>query len=103
MGLTSIISKIFGDKSSRDLKAIRPIVAQIQAEGPRLAALSNDELRAEIDKVRADIAAATAEDREAIEKLRAEVETLPFDQRQSLWDRIDKHEKNILDILETQL
>ncbi len=103
MGLTSIISKIFGDKSSRDLKAIRPIVAQIQAEGPRLAAMSNDELRAEIDKVRADIAAATAPDREAIEQLRAEVETLPFDKRQGLWDQIDKHEKNILDTLETQL
>ena len=103
MGLTSIISKIFGDKSSRDLKAIRPIVAQIQAQGPRLAELSNDELRAEIDKVRASLASATAADREAIEKLRAEVEALPFDQRQGLWDQIDKHEKNILDTLETQL
>lgn len=103
MGFTSIISKIFGDKSSRDLKAIRPIVAQIQAEGPRLQKLTNDQLRGEIDKVRADIAAATATDREAIEKLRAEVESLPFDQRQGLWDEIDKHEKNILDTLEQQL
>ena len=103
MSFTSIISKIFGDKSSRDLKAIRPIVEKIQAEGPRLAALSNDELRAEIDKVRADIAAATADDNAAIEKLRAEVETLPFDKRQPVWDEIDKHEKNILDTLETQL
>ena len=103
MGFTSIISKIFGDKSSRDLKAIRPIVAKIQEEGPRLAALSNDELRAEIDKVRADIAKATEADRLAIEKLREEVEALPFDKRQALWDDIDKHEKNILDILEDQL
>ena len=103
MSFTSIISKIFGDKSSRDLKAIRPIVEKIQAEGPRLAALSNDELRAEIDKVRADIAAATADDNAAIEKLRAEVDTLPFDKRQPVWDEIDKHEKNILDTLETQL
>ena len=103
MSFTSIISKIFGDKSSRDLKAIRPIVAKIQAEGPRLATLSNDELRAEIDKVRADMAAATAADREAIDRLRQEVETLPFDKRQSLWDDIDKHEKNILDILEDKL
>ena len=103
MSLTSIISKIFGDKSSRDLKAIRPIVAQIQAEGPRLAQLSNDELRAEIGKVRADLAAATAADREAIDALRNEVESLPFDKRQNLWDDIDRHEKNILETLENKL
>ncbi len=103
MSLTSIISKIFGDKSSRDLKAIRPIVAQIQAEGPRLAQLSNDELRAEIGKVRADLAAATATDREAIDALRNEVESLPFDKRQNLWDDIDRHEKNILETLENKL
>lgn len=103
MSLTSIISKIFGDKSSRDLKAIRPIVAQIQAEGPRLAQLYNDELRAEIGKVRADLAAATAADREAIDALRNEVESLPFDKRQNLWDDIDRHEKNILETLENKL
>ncbi|MDE5682991.1 MAG: hypothetical protein K2I39_02115 [Muribaculaceae bacterium] len=103
MSVTSFLKKIFGDKSVRDLKAIQPKLKAIKEEMPRVAALDNDGLRNEIDKVRAAIAEATAEDRAAIDKLREEVEALPFDQRQPLWDKIDAHEKSILDILEKQL
>ena len=35
--------------------------------------------------------------------LKIKVETLPFDERQPLWDQIDHHEKNILDTLENKL
>ena len=62
-----------------------------------------DQLRAQIDSVRADIAKATANDQEQIDKLRKDVESLPFDKRQPVWDKIDEHEKKILDILEDQL
>ena len=103
MSVTSFLKKIFGDKSVRDLKAIQPKLKAIKDEMPRVAALDNDGLRHEIDKVRAAIADATAEDRAAIDKLRVDVEALPFDQRQPLWDKIDAHEKSILDILEKQL
>ena len=103
MSVTSFLKKIFGDKSVRDLKAIQPKLKAIKEEMPRVAALDNDGLRHEIDKVRASIAEATAEDRAAVEKLREEVEALPFDQRQPLWDKIDAHEKSILDIIEKQL
>ena len=103
MSVTSFLKKIFGDKSVRDLKAIQPKLKAIKEEMPRVAALDNDGLRREIDNVRASIAEATAEDRAAIDKLREEVEALPFDQRQPLWDRIDTHEKSILDIIEKQL
>ncbi len=103
MSVTSFLKKIFGDKSVRDLKAIQPKLKAIKDEMPRIAALDNDGLRREIDNVRAAIAQATAEDRAAIEKLREEVESLPFDKRQPLWDKIDAHEKSILDIIENQL
>ena len=53
--------------------------------------------------MRADIDGATAEDRKAIEEARATIETLPVDQRQHLWDEIDRREKNILDTLEKKL
>ena len=103
MSFTGFLSKIFGDKSSRDRKLLQPLVDRINAIGPELKPLTNDELRARIDTVRADIDGATAEDRKAIEEARATIETLPVDQRQHLWDDIDRREKNILDTLEKKL
>lgn len=93
MSFTGFLSKIFGDKSSRDRKLLQPLVDRINAIGPELKPLTNDELRERIDTVRADIDGATAEDRKAIEEARATIETLPVDQRQHLWDEIDRREK----------
>ncbi|MDE6276900.1 MAG: preprotein translocase subunit SecA, partial [Muribaculaceae bacterium] len=103
MSLTGILKTIFGDKSTRDMKAIRPILNQVNALRPDMAKLTNDQLRENIDKVRADLAAATGPDQEAIDRLKAEVETLPFDKRQPVWDEIDAHEKKIIDTLEDKL
>ena len=103
MSLTGFLSKVFGNKSQRDLKAIRPIVDKIKALGPEMQGLTNDQLRDRISAVRADIAAAIADHQKAIEETKIKIETLSFDQRQPLWDSIDKHEKEILDIIEDKL
>ena len=103
MSFNSFLNKIFGNKSTRDLKEIQPIVNRIKALGPDMEKLTNDELRGKIAEVRADIKAATAPDNDEITRLRDEVETLPFDKRQPLWDDIDRREKNILDTIETKL
>ena len=103
MSFTTVLKKIFGDKSTRDLKSIQPILAKIKEQIPLMEQLDNDALRAKITEVRADIAAATKEDHDAIEKIRVEVEELPFEKRQPLWDKLDEHEKKILDIIEDKL
>ena len=103
MSFTSFLSNLFGNKSQRDLREIKPIVDKINALGAQTEALSNDELRASITNVKQQLADSTADDRQAIDDLKAKVETLPFDQRQPLWDEIDKHEKNIIEILEKEL
>ncbi len=103
MSFGTFLNKIFGNKSQRDLKEIQPILAKIQELGPQMKNLSNDELRQVIDQVRADITAATKADTDAIDDIKNRVESLPFDERQPLWNEIDKHEKNILDILEKEL
>ena len=103
MSFTTILKKLFGDKSTRDLKAIQPILAKVKEQIPVMEKLDNDGLRAKINEGRADIAAATQQDNDAIAKLRAEVEELPFEERQPLWDKIDVHEKSILDIIEDKL
>ncbi len=103
MSFTSLLKKVFGDKSTRDLKAINPILLQIKEKMPEMQKLSNDELRGRITDVRRDIAEATKADNDAIAELREQVETLAFEKRQPLWDQIDAHEKKILDIIEDKL
>ena len=103
MSLNSFLSKIFGNKSQRDLKEIKPSIDKINAIGPTLKDLTNDELRGKIQTVRDDIAAATRDDENAVAELKAQIEDLPFDKRQPLWDKIDEHEKHILDTLEEKL
>lgn len=76
MSLASFLSKIFGNKSTRDLKEIQPIVDKIKSLGPEMEAKTHDELRGVINDVRADIRAAVAADEEAVAKLRADIETL---------------------------
>ena len=103
MSFTSFLSKIFGNKSQRDLKEIMPIVEKIKALGPDMEKLSNDELRDSITRVRQSIADSTAALENSNKELRAKVEELPFDERQPIWDEIDNNEKKILDIIEDQL
>ena len=103
MSLNSFLSKIFGNKSQRDLREIQPIVRQINALKPEMEALSADGLRGRIDEVRADIRGALEPHEQAIRELREKLEQLPFDRRQPLWDEIDEHEKKSLDIIEEKL
>ncbi|HEX3384913.1 MAG TPA: preprotein translocase subunit SecA, partial [Mucilaginibacter sp.] len=54
--MLSFISKLFGNKSERDVKSIDPIVEQIRAEYAKLEGISNDELRAKTIAFKATIA-----------------------------------------------
>ena len=103
MSFNSFLSKLFGNKSTRDLKEIQPIINKIKAIEPELKNLSADELRRRIQAVRDDIAAATAADEKRVAEIRAEVETIHVDKRQPLWDELDKCEKHILDTIEDKL
>ena len=103
MSFTSFLNKVFGNKSQRDLKEIRPIVDSIKALAPEMEGLTNDELRGRITQVRQSIAASIADDESEIARLKSEVEEVPFEDRQPYWDKVDQHEKTILDTLEKQL
>lgn len=103
MSFLSFITKLFGNKSQRDLKEIEPVIKKIEALENEMKKLSNDELRAKVTSVRKDIKASVAPLEEENAKIRLEVEELPFDQRQPLWDKIDKNDKEMLDIIERKL
>lgn len=103
MSFQSFLTKIFGNKSTRDLKEIEPIVKQIEALEPEVKQLTIDQLRERIDAVRADIRDAVAPQNEENARLKVEVEELPFDERQPIWDKIDRNEKTMLDTIENKL
>ena len=42
MGLNSFLKSLFGDKSTRDMKLIQPIVEKVKAAYPEIKALDND-------------------------------------------------------------
>ena len=46
MGFNEFISKLFGNKATRDMKEIQPWVEKIKQAYPEIEKLSNDELRA---------------------------------------------------------
>ncbi|HEV7763594.1 MAG TPA: preprotein translocase subunit SecA [Thermoanaerobaculia bacterium] len=50
--IDKVLTMIFGSKHERDVKAMRPIVAEINALEPRVSALTDDELRAKTDEFR---------------------------------------------------
>ena len=64
MSFTSFITKLFGNKSTRDLKEIEPIVKQIEALEPEVKSLTIDQLRDRIAEIRADIKQATSAEKE---------------------------------------
>ena len=47
-----ILGKLLGNKSERDIKEIKPIVEAVNKEFERLSNLSNDELRAESQRLK---------------------------------------------------
>ena len=103
MGLIEFISKLFGNKASRDMRDIQPWVQKVKDAYPAIAGLSNDELRARTNALKEKIKAATAEDRKKIEELKASIEQTELEKREAIFTKIDKLEKEVLDKIEIVL
>ncbi|MBE6283865.1 MAG: preprotein translocase subunit SecA [Mediterranea massiliensis] len=103
MGFNEFLSSIFGNKSSRDMKEIKPWVEKVKAVYPEVAKLDNDGLRAKTEELKAYIRNSATQQREKVEKLKASVEETELEKREELFAQIDKLEKEILDIYEKAL
>ena len=103
MGLNSFLKSLFGDKSTRDMKLIQPIVDKIKAGYPEIKALDNDALRARTKEIQQYVQQSATEQKKQIEALKAKIEDTPIDERESIFNQIDKLEKEILDIYEKAL
>ncbi len=103
MGFSNIISSIFGNKSTRDMKEIQPWVNKIKAVYPEIVALDNDSLRARTEELKQFIRESVAGEREQMEELRKRVEETEIENREGLFAQIDKLEKEILEKYEKAL
>ncbi|MBQ3730169.1 MAG: preprotein translocase subunit SecA, partial [Muribaculaceae bacterium] len=103
MGLSDILKSMFGNKSTRDLKKIMPVVNQIKAIYPEIDALDIDSLRQRTADIRQQLNASVQDKRDEIERIKAEIETLDYEEREPLWKKVDDIQKEILDVLEEKL
>ncbi|MCF0198261.1 MAG: preprotein translocase subunit SecA [Bacteroidaceae bacterium] len=103
MNLLNLLTKLFGNKASRDMKAIQPLVEQVNAIYPQIQALSNDGLRERSAALRKQVQDAPAELRQQIADLKARIEQTELQDRAPIFAQIDKLEKEVLEVLEKAL
>ena len=103
MNFSKILKSLFGDKSSRDMKLIQPLVEKAKSFTPQVEKLSNDELRARTKAIQAQVQSAAKEQKDKIEALKATIEDTPIDERADIFAQIDKLEKEALEVYEKAL
>ena len=103
MNFTKILKSLFGDKSSRDMKLIQPLVEKVKAVYPSVEKLDNDALRARSKELQQQVQAAAKEQKQQIADLKAKIEETPIDERAEIFAQIDKIEKEALEIYEKAL
>ena len=103
MKIINFLSKIFGNKAQRDLKAIQPLVEMVKAVYPEIQALSNDELRAKTKEIQ-NLVQSSADDIKAqIAEVKKKIEETDIQDRAPLFAQVDKLEKEVLDTMEKAL
>ncbi|NDW09075.1 preprotein translocase subunit SecA [Dysgonomonas sp. 520] len=103
MAFSDFLTKLFGNKSQRDLKEINPVVDKIKAVYVDIEKLSNDELRAKTEELKRKIQESVVTERAKIAELKSNIENLELDQREDVWAEIDKLEKEITEKIEVVL
>ena len=103
MNFNKFLKSLFGDKSARDMKLIQPIVEKVKAAYPEVKSLSNDELRDKTKEIQTYVQTSANEQKAKIEELKGQIEELPIDKREDVFNEIDKLEKQVLDIYEEAL
>ena len=103
MNFNKILRSLFGDKSSRDMKLIQPLVEKVKAVYPEVQKLDNDALRQRTKDIQHQVQDSANEQKQEIEKLKATIEDTPIDERADIFAKIDKLEKEVLDIYEKAL
>jgi preprotein translocase subunit SecA len=94
--MLKFLSKLFGSKSERDIKAVQPIVEKIKSEYEQLSPLSDDELRGKTTDFKNRIKEYLADIDKEISTLKAEAEddNLDMSQKTAIYESVDKLSKD---------
>ena len=103
MNFSKILKSLFGDKSTRDMKLIQPLVEKVKAVSPQVEQLDNDALRQRTKVLQQQVQDSAKEQKARIAELKATIEDTPIDERADIFAQIDKIEKEVLDIYEKAL
>ena len=103
MNFNNFLKKLFGDKSTRDMKLIQPFVESVKAVYPEIKALDNDQLRAKTKEIQKFVQDSANTQKAEIAELKSKIEDTPIDAREQIFNQIDKLEKEVLDIYEKSL
>ena len=69
MGFNEFLSSVFGNKSTRDMKEIKPWVEKIKAAYPEIEKLDNDALRAKTEELKKYIHESATAERAKVEEI----------------------------------
>ncbi|SEF91746.1 preprotein translocase subunit SecA [Xylanibacter ruminicola] len=103
MNFNKILKSLFGDKSTRDMKLIQPLVEKVKAVSPQIESLDNDALRERTKVLQKQVQDSANEQKARIAELKATIENTPIDERADIFAQIDKIEKEVLEIYEDAL
>jgi len=103
--LNNVLTKFFGNKSDRDIREVNPFIDLIKNEYGSIVNLSNDQLRERSEQVRKEIREFIKEEADRIEdlKIKAELDETAVDEKENIYQEIDKLEKEIDKKLEEKL
>ena len=94
---------MFGNKYARDKKLVQPIVDKVKAIYPEIEALDDNQLRAKTKEIQRYVQDSATEQKEEINRLKATIEDTPIDEREAIFNKIDKIEKEVLELYEEKL
>ena len=89
-----LLKTLFGDKSTRDIKEISPVVSRIKEAYEVVSGYSNDELRAKTAEFKLKIAERTQQEENEIRELKTRINAEEdIMAREKMWEHIDRLEK----------
>ena len=107
MAIGDVLKKIFGSKSDRDMKVLRPVLDKILKLYPDIDKLSNDELRAHSQALREKIAAVEKPFEDRIAEIKQQLEgDIPIEEKEALAtesDKLVKDEDQAIEVILNEL
>ncbi len=104
--MANFLASLFGNKSQRDLKELKPILESCLKAYPQIATLTNDELRDKTQEFKNKISSAVSKQEDRVTQIRERLDSefdMPVNEKQSLYTELDELETKIYDITQEVL